>query len=96
MDLQGGAWRAPSAAALPLGVSLDDRQVDQLGRGLLVGERAAGLDRLADLAVQAPRWFWWCRPPCEGPRAARGTESRSPRRLATLGRWLGSAAPIRR
>ena len=38
---------------MPLGVGLDDRQVDQLGRGLLVGEVPAGLDRLADLAVQA-------------------------------------------
>src|SRR3954449_10054767 len=53
VDLEGGAWRAPGAAALPLGVGLDDRQVDQLGRGLLVGEMPAGLDRLADLAMQA-------------------------------------------
>src|SRR3954452_21897418 len=43
---------APGASALPLGVGLDDGQVDQLGRGLLVGEVPAGLDRLADLAVQ--------------------------------------------
>ncbi len=28
-------------------------RVDELGRGLLVGEVSAGLDRLADLAVQA-------------------------------------------
>src|SRR5215210_7089407 len=53
VDLQGGAWRVPGAVALPLGVGLDDRQVDQFGRGLLVGEVPAGLDRLADLAVQA-------------------------------------------
>ena len=52
VDLQGGAWCAPGAAALPLGVGLDDRQVHQLGRGLLVGEVHAGLDRFADLAVQ--------------------------------------------
>src|SRR3954467_1826374 len=53
VDLQRGAWGAPGAVALPLGVGLDDGLVDQLGRGLLVGEVAAGLDRLADLAVQA-------------------------------------------
>src|SRR3954452_23103030 len=53
VDLQGRAWRAPGAVALPLGVGLDVGQVDEFGRGLLVGEVPAGLDRLADLAVQA-------------------------------------------
>src|SRR3954470_22515580 len=53
VDLQGGARRRPGAVLLPLGVGADDRQVDELGGGLLVGKVPAGLDRLADLAVQA-------------------------------------------
>src|SRR4051812_25537890 len=53
VDLEGGAGRGPGAVASPFGVGLDDREVDELGGGLFVGEVAAGLDRLADLAVQA-------------------------------------------
>src|SRR4051794_3792606 len=53
VDLERCAGRCPGAVALPLGVGLDDREVDELGRGLFVGEVPAGLDRLADLAVQA-------------------------------------------
>src|SRR4051812_3808360 len=53
VDLEGGAGRCPGAVALPFGVGAHDREVDELGRGLFVGEVPAGLDRLADLAVQA-------------------------------------------
>src|SRR3954447_23862995 len=53
VDLEGGAGRGPGAVALPLGVGAHDCEVDELGGGLLVGEVSAGLDRLADLAVQA-------------------------------------------
>src|SRR3954469_16365994 len=53
VDLEGGAGRCPGAVALPFGVGAHDREVDELGRGLFVGEVSAGLDRLADLAVQA-------------------------------------------
>src|SRR3954462_4320412 len=53
VDLEGCAWCCPGAVALPLGVSPDEGEVDQLGRGLFVGEVSAGLYRLADLAVQA-------------------------------------------
>src|SRR3954454_13053220 len=52
VDLEGseGVW--PAVGALPGGLGADDREVDQLGGGLFVGEVAAGLDRLADLAVE--------------------------------------------
>src|ERR671932_1796904 len=53
VDLRGGAGRGPGAVALPFGVGAHDREVDELGGGLFVGEVSAGLDRLADLAVQA-------------------------------------------
>src|SRR4051812_20804723 len=53
VDLEGGAGRCPGAVALPFGVGAHDREVDELGRGLYVGEVPAGLDRLADLAGQA-------------------------------------------
>src|SRR3954454_745353 len=53
VDLEGGAGRGPCAVALPLGVGAHDREVDELGGGLLVGEVPTGLDRFADLAVQA-------------------------------------------
>src|SRR3954452_16523484 len=53
VDLEGGAGRGPGAVASPFGVGLDDREVDELGGALFVGEVPAGLDRLADLAVQA-------------------------------------------
>ena len=35
-----------------LASGVDDGEVDELGGGLFVGEVPAGLDRLADLAVQ--------------------------------------------
>src|SRR3954467_8573725 len=53
VDFEGGAGRGPGAVASPFGVGLDDREVDQFGGGLFVGEVPAGLDRFADLAVQA-------------------------------------------
>jgi len=53
VDLEGGAGGCPGAVALPLGVGLDEGEVDELGGGLFVGEVSARLDRLADLAVQA-------------------------------------------
>src|SRR3954469_3629507 len=53
VDLQRGAGRRPGVVAPPFGVGADDGQVDELGGGLLVGGVPAGLDRLADLAVQA-------------------------------------------
>jgi len=37
---------------LPLSLGAEDREVDELGRGLLVGEVSAGLDALSDLAVE--------------------------------------------
>jgi hypothetical protein len=52
VDFEGGAGGCPGSVALPLGVGFDQREVDELGRGLFVGEVSAGLDRLADLAVQ--------------------------------------------
>src|SRR3954453_3801927 len=53
VDFEGGARCGPRAVLLPLGVGAHDREVDELGGGLFVGEVPAGLDRLADLAVQA-------------------------------------------
>jgi hypothetical protein len=53
VDLEACAGGCPRAVALPLAFGSDDREVEELGGGLLVGEVAAGLDRLADLAVQA-------------------------------------------
>src|SRR5579884_1489818 len=53
VDFEGCPGGCPAAVVLPLRVGLDEREVDQLGRGLLVGEVPAGLDRFADLAVQA-------------------------------------------
>src|SRR4051794_23506549 len=53
VDLQCGAGCCPGAVLRPPGVGLDDREVDEFGGGLFVGEVPAGLDRLADLAVQS-------------------------------------------
>src|SRR6185295_2637785 len=53
VDFEGGARCGPGAVLLPLGVGAHDREVDEFGRGLFVGEVPAGLDRFADLAVQA-------------------------------------------
>src|SRR4051795_5088844 len=53
VDFERGARRCPGAVAPPFGVGLDDGEVDELGGGLFVGEVPAGLDRFADLAVQA-------------------------------------------
>src|SRR4051812_40119713 len=53
VDLQGGAGCCPGAILGPPGVGLDDCEVDEFGGGLFVGEVPAGLDRFADLAVQA-------------------------------------------
>jgi hypothetical protein len=52
VDLEGGAGGCPGAVGAPFAVGAFDREIDQLGRGLFVGEVPAGLDRLADLAVQ--------------------------------------------
>src|SRR4051794_35734800 len=50
VDLEGseGVW--PAVGSLPGRLGSHDREVDELGGGLLVGEVSAGLDRLADLA----------------------------------------------
>src|SRR5215210_7866959 len=53
VDLERGAGRGPGAVFGPFGVGAHDGEVDELGGGLFVGEVPAGLDRLADLAVQA-------------------------------------------
>src|SRR4051812_43350968 len=52
VDLEGseGVW--PAVGSLPGRLGSHDREVDELGGGLLVGEVSAGLDRLADLAVE--------------------------------------------
>ena len=52
VDLQCADGGGPVVGVLPGALGLGDGEVDQLGRGLLVGEAAAGLDRLADLAVE--------------------------------------------
>jgi putative transposase len=51
-DLRGHA-RKDQHDAFALG--WHDREVDELGGGLFVGEVAAGLDALADLAVEVPK-----------------------------------------
>src|SRR3954471_4958883 len=53
VDLEGAERGCPGVAATPGALGALDGQVDELGGGLFVGERAAGLDRLADLAVEA-------------------------------------------
>src|SRR4051794_35365436 len=53
VDLERGARCCPGPVLLPLGVGAHQREVDELGGGLFVGEVPAGLDRFADLAVQA-------------------------------------------
>src|SRR5215208_4845551 len=51
VNLQRGEAGRPGANRAPLGFGAFDREVDELGGGLFVGEVSAGLDRLADLAV---------------------------------------------
>src|SRR6188472_2099483 len=52
VNLEGCAGGCPGAGGAPLAFGSCDGEVDQLGGGLFVGEVPAGLDRLADLAVQ--------------------------------------------
>jgi hypothetical protein len=51
VDLERGESACPGAHGSPFGLGVFDREVDELGGGLLIGEVSAGLDRLADLAV---------------------------------------------
>ena len=51
VDLEAPEGAGPVVGLLPRSFGSEDGQVDELGRGLLVGEVAAGLDRLSDLAV---------------------------------------------
>src|SRR5204862_4863246 len=53
VDLEGAERCCPDVAAAPGALGALDGEVDELGGGLFVGERAAGLDRFADLAVEA-------------------------------------------
>src|SRR4051794_39603605 len=52
VDLEGSEGVGPAVGALPGRLGLEDGEVDELGGGLFVGEVPAGLDRLADLAVE--------------------------------------------
>jgi len=51
VDLEGCECGCPGAGGPPFRFGSFDGEVDELGGGLFVGEVAAGLDRLADLAV---------------------------------------------
>src|SRR5215212_10543238 len=52
VDFEGSQGVGPAVGAFPGGLGLEDGEVDELGGGLFVGEVPAGLDRLADLAVE--------------------------------------------
>ena len=52
MDLERQQRRGPVPASGPLRDGVDEREVDQLAGGVLVGEVALGLERLAQLAVE--------------------------------------------
>ena len=52
VDLEGSEGVGPAVGALPGGLGALDGEVDEFGGGALVGEVPAGLDRLADLAVE--------------------------------------------
>ena len=52
MDFEGAEGVRPAHHFLPFDLGADQREVDQFGGGLFVGEVAAGLDRFADLAVE--------------------------------------------
>jgi hypothetical protein len=52
VDLEGCERVGPVVAGLPFRFGSLDGEVDELGGGLFVGVVAAGLDRLADLAVE--------------------------------------------
>src|SRR5215216_7331531 len=52
VDPERGQRRAPVVGVAPLALRAGDREVEQLAGGVLSGEAAAGLDDLADLAVE--------------------------------------------
>src|SRR5215217_9292033 len=52
VDLEASEGAGPVVGLFPRSFGSQDGEVDQLGGGLFVGEVAAGLDRLADLAVE--------------------------------------------
>jgi hypothetical protein len=52
VDLEGSEGVGPAVGALPGGLGALDGEVDEFGGGALVGEVPAGLDALADLAVE--------------------------------------------
>src|SRR4029453_18099503 len=52
VDLEAAQRGGPVVGAGPFALGLLDGEVDQFGGGLFVGEVAAGLDALADLAVE--------------------------------------------
>ena len=51
VNLEARAGGCPGSVALPLGFGSDDREVDELGRGLFVGEVSAGF-----MALRIWRW----------------------------------------
>src|SRR5579859_7006120 len=53
VDLERPEGGCPVHHSFPFDFGSHEREVDELGRGLLVGEVTAGLDRFADLAVEA-------------------------------------------
>src|SRR3954462_6972407 len=52
VDLEAAEGAGPVVGAAPLALGALDGEVDELGGGLFVGEVPAGLDALADLAVE--------------------------------------------
>ena len=70
--------RGPAFASRAGGVEAHDRHVDAFqGRGLLVGEVAAGPDSPADAGVDTTRWRWWSRR-SGGSRCRRSGTARTP------------------
>jgi hypothetical protein len=51
VDLEASERGGPVVGAAPFAFGALDGEVDELGRGLFVGEVPAGLDALADLTV---------------------------------------------
>src|SRR5215217_7316243 len=49
---EGSQGAGPAVEGRPGGAGAQDGEADQLGGGLFVGEVSAGLDRLADVAVE--------------------------------------------
>src|SRR3954454_23909378 len=52
VDLEASEGGGPVVGLAPFAFGALDGEVDELGRGLFVGEAPAGLDALSDLAVE--------------------------------------------